>query len=193
MTGYSKTSSTSEAPGSAADFVVISYPGADYLVNREEVISSLFHGGDARREAGVSIGAMAYHNRTIPLISLDDHLELHFGEKAIQDSGVILFVRGSGGAAPFPRIKRKSDGGEVDTSIIAVKASGMAGMLSIPLPQLKLLPRGVRKGPAKHGLLAVRFPDAGGRIQYFIDMKTVIILSIIHQHNRQARNENTDR
>lgn len=192
MTGYSTTSATSDAPRGAADFVVISYPGADYLVNREEVISSLYHGDD-RRGGKAAIEAMAYHNRTIPLVSLDEHLELHFGEKAVQDSGVILFIRGSGGGAPFPRIKRKSDGGEVDTSVIAVRASGMAGMLSIPLPELKLMPRGVRKGLTKYGLLAVRFPDHGARIQYFIDMKTVVILSIIHQHNRQARNENTDR
>ena len=46
MTGYSTTPGTSEA---AELFVMISYPGADYLVNREEVISSLYHGGEARR------------------------------------------------------------------------------------------------------------------------------------------------
>lgn len=190
MTGYSRTSSTSDAPRGSADFVMISYPGADYLVNREEVISSLYHGGDERR-GGNAVEAMAYHHRTIPLISLDDHLRLFYGEKSAQDSGVILFIRGSGGKAPFPRIRKKSDGGEIDTSVIAVRVSGMAGMLSIPLPELKPFPGDIRKGLAKYGLLGVRFPEQG-RIQYFIDLKTIVILSIIHHHNRQARNENPD-
>jgi hypothetical protein len=189
MTGYSTIPGTSEA----ADFVMISYSGADYLVNREEVVSSLYLGGGARQGGDSPIQALDYNNRIIPLISLDDHLIRHFGETPSRESGVILFIQGKGGPSPFPRIRRKSDGGAVDTSIIAVRASGMAGMLSVPLSELKLLPRGVRKGISKYGLLAVRFPDPGGRIQYFIDMRTVIIMSIIHLHNRQALNENTDR
>ncbi len=192
MTGSSTTSATSEAAPGSADFVMISYPGADYLVNREEVISSIYHGGDPYRGENGVIGAMAYNQKTIPVISLDDHLGLHFGERPVPDREALLFIRGSGGAAPFPRIKKKSDGGEVDTSVIAVRASGAAEILSLPLRELRPLPRGVRKVLAKHGLLAVRFP-AGRRIQYFIDLKTVIILSIIHHHNRQAGNENPDR
>ncbi len=193
MTGSSTTSATSDEASGSADFVMISYPGADYLVNREEIISSVYHGGEIPRcESGV-IGAMAYNQKTIPVLSLDDHLGLYFGERPAPDREVLLFVRGSGGAAPFPRIKKKSDGGEVDTSVIAVRASGAAEIVSLPLKELRPLPRGVRKGVAKHGLLAVRFPGAARRIQYFIDMKTVIILSILQHHNRQARNENPDR
>lgn len=192
MTGSSTTSTTSDAAPCSADFVMLSYPRADYLVNREEVISSVYQGGETSRGGSGVIGAMAYNQRTIPVISLDDHLGLYFCESPMPDREVLLFVRGSAGAAPFPRIKKKSDGGEVDTSVIAVRASGAAEILSLPLRELRPLPRGVRKELVKNGLLAVRFP-AGRRIQYFIDLKTVIILSIIQHHNRQARNENPDR
>jgi hypothetical protein len=116
----------------------------------------------------------------------------HFGEKTEEAPGTILFIRGSGGKPSFPKIRRKSDGGSVDTSVIAVRTSARASMTSMLISDLRPLPHNVRKSLARLGFLAVRFPGNSERPQYLLDIRTAAILSVIGFHNKQVKDEHTD-
>ncbi len=185
--------STPTLKTSEADFVVLSYPGGEYLVNREEILSSHFGGtGESASGEEQPVGAMEFNRKTIPLVSLDTHLKRHFGENPDESSGTILFIRGSGGKPPFPKIRRKSDGGTVDTSVIGIRTSARASMTSILISDLKPLPHNVRKSLARLGFLAVRFSGNPERPQYLLDIRTAAILSVIGFHNKQVKDEHTD-
>ncbi len=194
MTGSTATLKLSETHTDNADFVVLSYPRADYLINRREVASSIyFRKEDARQCLYQNVGVIDYNHTALLLISLDEHLKCNYDETVSDHSGLILFVHGNSGSKLFPSMKRKSDGAIIDTSLVAVSSSRMASMESMSVRNLRLLPQKIRKNLSRYGLLAVRFINETGRAQYFLDLRKVIIMEIIQFHNRQAQNESAHR
>lgn len=190
MTGSNATLKTSKADTYCADFVVLSYPRADYLINRREVASSLYcQEEDERQSTHQTVRVIEYNRTAYLFISLDEHLQRNYNETVPHGSGLILFAHGNSGGRVFPAVKRKSDNAVIDTSVIAVRSSGTAAMESMPVQGLRLLPHGIRKNLSRYGLLAVRFVPETGRVQYFLDLRKVIIMEIVQFHNRQAQNE----
>ncbi len=188
MTGLAPTSRASEA-----DFAVIPCAGADFLINREEILHSRYE-GEHQRAAGraAPVRVMEFEGRAIPVINLDGHIEEHFGMVPHRGPGILLFIRGSGDHPPFPLMRRKSDGTDVDTSRVALRTSAMVSMLSVGIDELKPFPPRLRESLAAGGLLAVRFPRDGGRAQYLLDMRTTAILCIAAYHNRQVADGHPD-
>ncbi len=194
MKSSNATLKISEKRTECADFVMLSYPRADYLINRFEVASSLYFQKEDEKEClRQNVRLIDYNHNMYILISLDEHLQRNYDETVPHHSGLILFVHGNSGGRLFPAVKRKSDGAIIDTSLVAVRSSGMASMESMSVRNLRLLPQKIRKNLSKYGLLAVRLIPETGRVQYFIDLRKVIMMEIIQFHNRQAQNESAHR
>jgi len=172
----SRTYKTSSA-AVKVEAVVVTGGWGDFLINREEISSSIYyHASDFSRLGNHMFQVFHYNGEDILLLDFDRYLNKYFSITPSGKSCIIFFfdIRPGSPLKEQAELFMKTACGETPLSnTAAVKITGTAALHHIPLKEFHFFPEPVRTPLVKQGILCLRITETAG-IQYLIDLHTLM-------------------
>ncbi len=165
------------------EFLILDYPDIDFIVNRDQIFASLFLEETSAFESRFRYlsAQMEYSDHTLPVFDLDLFLKDIFDCRI---EGFVKFALISEFAAFSEKLRGTyqqnmlQDYSELSSEYIAFKVSSHAKIRPVPLPEISLLPSGIRWKQNKEGILGCRFPK-DAHMQFFLDIETIVFNSLL--------------
>lgn len=165
------------------DFLILTYTELDYLVNRDQLFASLFLEETTEFESGFSYlsATMQYREHTLPVFDFDAFLRDIFQckvESLVKFALICELASFSGHNRAIYQESILQEHQELSAEYLALTVSSQAEIKRIPLAEINLVPLGIRSKQNKEGVLGCRF-SADGKIQYFLDIETIVMNCIV--------------
>jgi hypothetical protein len=182
-------------PNVELKFLCLNYSGGDFLINSEQVHSSLFMEREYRIKSPFPFlsTVIRYGEKIVLLFDFHNYLKTVFqcGEGGSARLIVILRVDGLSEVAQyaFNRIRVVRGQDMISDKYLAMKIPSVSQIVPLKIRNLKPVPFRLRNLQNREGVLGLRFPGEG-RIQFFVDSEIFFANQVIRKRGMHA---DTDR
>ncbi len=165
------------------DFLVIQYGSIDLIINRKRIIGSISFkesGFFANQDGSLINGSIVYDSSKIAVLDFNGYMCDNFFRTKHDKGCVFLVFELSGfnkdGLSLLVKDINKSVKGAINDRIGLLVSSSVL-IDHIEIGDFKLLPKVMKSGYTKKGILALRF-YSDDIVQYFIDIDRIILKMI---------------
>ncbi len=174
-------------------FLILNYSEMDFIINRNQFVTSIFLENTTRFESGFKhiTSLVRYYEQTLPVFDADALLKNSYNCRVNSSlrlaliSDITSFSEKNRSLYKKHILKRHSD---LSSKYLALMVSSHARIKSLALSESKLIPQGIKMIYKQEGVLGCRFSEQGN-IQYFLDIETLVFNQIA---KKESNNENSD-